>query len=117
MDLKLFADVLRRHKRTVLGGTVLAAVLALFAYGQPTFSGGKLAIEPRGIEVWQTQSQVLITQRNDPYGNAVQALTLSSTKSTSHNPPLQLGGVAYMESLAPLYAAVADGGLVPRQGL
>jgi hypothetical protein len=115
MDLTLFADVLRRHKRLVLGGIVLAAVLAIFAYGRPTFSHGKLTIVPSGTEVWQTQSQLLITQQNDPYGNAVQGLTLNNPKPTSRNPPLQLGGVGYMESLAPIYAAIANGDVVQRQ--
>ena len=115
MDLKLFSDVLRRHKRVLFGGVVLAVVLAIFAYGQPTFSHGKLGIVPGGTEVWQTQSQLLITQQNDPYGNAVQGLTLDNPKPKSHNPPLQLGGVGYMESLAPIYAAIANGDLVQRQ--
>ena len=114
MDLKLFSDVLRRHKRLVLGGVVLATVLAIFAYGRPTFSHGKLTIVPSGTEVWQTQSQLLITQQNDPYGNAVQGLTLNNPKPTSHD-PLQLGGVGYMESLAPIYAAIANGDVVQRQ--
>ena len=94
---------------------MLAVVLAIFAYGQPTFSHGKLGIVPGGTEVWQTQSQLPITQQNDPYGNAVQGLTLDNPKPKSHNPPLQLGGVGYMESLAPIYAAIANGDLVQRQ--
>ena len=114
MDLKLFSEVLRRHKRLVLGGVVLATVLAIFAYGRPTFSHGKLTMVPSSTEVWQTQSQLLITQQNDPYGNAVEGLTLNSPKPTSHN-PLQLGGVDYMESLAPIYAAIANGDVVQRQ--
>ena len=50
MDLKRFFGVLRRHKLLMIGGTVLAVVAAALSYT-------KLA-----PEVWQSQSQLLITQ-------------------------------------------------------
>ncbi len=68
MDLSLFFSVLRRYKRVLLGGFVLATVLAILSYGQPTFSHGKPILVPRGPEVWQSQSQLLIAYQNDPYG-------------------------------------------------
>lgn len=113
MDLKLFAAVLRRHKKVVLGGFLLGAVLAVFAYGKPAFVHGKPTIVPSGAETWQTQSQLLITQRNDPYGDVVDGLPLNSDgKVSPRNPTLQVGGVGYLASLSPVYAEIANGDLV-----
>lgn len=115
MDLKLIGSVLGGHKRLMLGGVVLGGVLAIMSYGQPRISHGSPTIVPRGAETWQTQSQLLITQQNDPYGDVVQGLPLTRGKSTSQSPPLEVGGVGYMTSLAPVYAAIANGDLVQRQ--
>jgi hypothetical protein len=118
MDLKLFMGVMRRHKRVTIGGFLLALVLAVFAYGQPTFANGKPTLVPRGTEVWQTQAQLLITQQNDPYGDVVNGLPLTDgkpTSKTSQNPPLQVGSVDYLASLAPVYAAIANGDAVQSQ--
>ena len=90
MDLKRFFGVLRRHKILMIGGTVLAVVAAALSYT-------KLA-----PEVWQSQSQLLITQGHDPYGAATQPVTAADEGS----------GVSYMASLAPIYAALANGDVV-----
>ncbi len=90
MDLKRFFGVLRRHKLLMIGGTVLAVVAAALSYT-------KLA-----PEVWQSQAQLLITQGRDPYGAAAQPVTAASAGS----------GVSYMASLAPIYAALANGDVV-----
>lgn len=89
MDLKRFFGILRRHKVLIISGTVLAAVAAVLAYT-------KLA-----PEVWQSQSQLLITQGHDPYGAAAQPVSPNSGN-----------GVSYMASLAPIYAALANGDVV-----
>jgi hypothetical protein len=89
MDLKWFFGVLRRHKLMMIGGTVLAAVVAVLAYT-------KLA-----PEVWQSQSQLLIAQGHDPYGAAAQPVS-----------PNGGNGVSYMASLAPIYAALANGDVI-----
>lgn len=118
MDLKLLSRVLGRHKVVTLGGLALALVLAIFAYGQPTFANGKPTVVPRGTEIWQTQAQLLINQQNDPYGDVVDGLPLTSGKrsaQTSQNPPLQVGSVDYLASLAPVYAAIANGDAVQSQ--
>ena len=86
MDLKRFFGILHRHKLLIIGGTLLAAVAAVLAYT-------KLA-----PEVWQSQSQLLITQGHDPYGAAAQPVSPNSGN-----------GVSYMASLAPIYAALANG--------
>ena len=88
MDLKRFFGILRRHKLLMIGGLVVATVAALLAYT-------KLA-----PEVWQSQSQLLITQGRDPYGAAAQPVSPNS------------GGVSYMASLAPIYAALVNGDVI-----
>ena len=71
MDLKRFFGILHRHKLLIIGGTLLAAVAAVLAYT-------KLA-----PEVWQSQSQLLITQGHDPYGAAAQPVSPNSGEAES----------------------------------
>ena len=73
MDFKLFLGVLKRYKRVVISGTVLAVVLSVLSYGTPGLKGGKPTIIPRGAEVWQGEAEVLISQAGFPYGRAVHA--------------------------------------------
>lgn len=96
MDLSLFFAVLWRSKRLLLAGVALGVVLAALAYGQPTLSGGKPTLKPRGSEVWQSESQLLIAQAGFPYRQAPEAT----------EPARSLGG------LSPIYANLANGGLV-----
>lgn len=107
MDLALFFQILRRRKKLVIGGTVLAVVLAVFAYGQPGLVNGKPTIIPRGMETWQAQSELLITQSGDPYGSAIPEYTPGSAKSD--NPPALVGDPTRMSVLAPIYASLANG--------
>jgi hypothetical protein len=93
MDLNLFFALLWRSKRLVLGGLLLAAALAVLAYGEPSFSGGKPKLVPRGTEVWQSESQLLIAQDGFPYGETT-------------SPSVSLA------TLSPVYANVANGDLV-----
>lgn len=95
MDLSLFLAVLWRSKRLVFGGLLLGVILAVLAYGQPSFAGGKPTLVPRGAEVWQSESQLLIAQAGFPYGE-----TTTTTPSTSLN------------TLSPVYANVANGNLI-----
>ncbi len=96
MDLGLFLAVLWRSRRLMLAGVLLAVVLAVLSYGTPGFSGGKPALEPRGAEVWQSESQLLIAQAGFPYREPPEAT----------EPARNLG------SLSPIYANLANGGLV-----
>lgn len=86
MDLRLFVAVLRRFKKLTIGGLIAAVVLAGLAYAR----GG-------GAPTWQAQSEVLITQANDPYGGATPEV-------------VQEGG--YLGSLSNVYAAMANGDAV-----
>jgi hypothetical protein len=96
MDLSLFLAVLWRSRRLMIVGVALAAALAVLAYGQPSFSGGKPTLKPRGAEVWQSESQLLIAQAGFPYRQSAEAT----------EPARSMG------SLSPIYANLANGGLV-----
>ncbi len=96
MDLGLFFAVLWRSKWLVLGGAVLGAVLAVLAYGTPSLAGGKPTLTPRATQVWQSESQLLISQANFPYRESPE----------SSSPEQQMG------SLSPVYANLANGNIV-----
>jgi hypothetical protein len=98
MDLRLFWAVAKRYKRISIGGTVLAAVLAIFAYGTP----GPGGIKPRGSVTWESQAQLLITQASGPYGRA-DPKTIAA------------GSPGYMGYLSPIYAGLANGTAVQSQ--
>lgn len=89
MDVKRFFGVLRRHKLLVIGGLILAVGVAAASY--------KELAKP----LYEAEAQLLITQGNDPYGDAAQATTTNASS-----------GVTYMSSLAPIYAAIANGDVV-----
>lgn len=46
MDFTLFFGVVKRYKRVVIPGAVLAVVLAVLSYGTPGLKGGKPTIVP-----------------------------------------------------------------------
>ncbi len=96
MDLNLFFAVLWRSKWTLLAGVLVGAVIAILAYGRPDFSGGKPSITPRSAEVWQSESQLLISQAGFPYRQAAEV----------GEPARQMG------SLSPVYAGLANGNIV-----
>ena len=66
MDFKLFLAVLKRYKRMVISGVVLAVVLSVLSYGTPGLKGGKPTIIPRGSEVWEGEAELLISQAGIP---------------------------------------------------
>jgi capsular polysaccharide biosynthesis protein len=82
MDLRLFVAVVKRYKKLVGIGLLLAVVLAGYTY--------KTGTKP----VYEAQSELLISQSNDPYGRAGQ----NSTPDTG-----------YLSQLSGIYAALANG--------
>ena len=112
MDFKLFLGVLKRYKRMVISGTVLAVVLSVLSYGTPGLKGGKPTIIPRGSEVWQGEAELLISQEGFPYGRAVEQVTPGKGTSIPSEP---IGDENYMASLSSIYAAVANGNDVQHQ--
>jgi len=93
VDFALFFTVLWRSKWFVLGGLALASVLAVLAYGKPSFANGP-TLTPRKAEVWQSESQVLLSQSGFPYGQGL-------------NPPQ-----TSLAQLSPVYATLANGNIV-----
>lgn len=112
MDFKLFLGVLKRYKRTVIGGTVLAVLLSVLSYGTPGLKGGKPTIVPRGSEVWEGQAELLISQEGFPYGRAVQQVAPGKGPGV---PAQTIGDYSYMASLSSIYAAMANGNYVQHQ--
>jgi ribosomal protein L35AE/L33A len=95
MDISLFLIVLWRAKRLMIVGLVVGAVLAVLAYGQPSFAGGRPTLAPRSTEVWQSEAQLLIGQSAYPY-----------RQSGPAEPDGSLG------SLSPIYANLANGSIM-----
>lgn len=112
MDFKLFLGVLKRYKRVVIAGAVLAVVLSLLSYGTPGLKGGKPVIIPRGSEVWQGNGEVLISQAGFPYGRAESQVVPGKGTTT---PPEVIGDPGYLSNLSSIYAALADGTYVQHQ--
>jgi hypothetical protein len=111
MDFRLFGAVIRRYKRIVIGGTVLAVLLSMLSYGTPGLKGGKPTVTPRGYEIWQGEAELLISQQGFPYGRAVDQYTPGSTTK----PSVPIGDENYMANLSSVYAAVANGTTVQHQ--
>lgn len=69
MDLALYGRVLRRHRRLLICGLVLALLLSTMAVARVSSKG----ISFRKHEVWQSQSMLLLTQQGFPWGRAIQS--------------------------------------------
>jgi hypothetical protein len=111
MDFRLFLAVLKRYKRMVISGMVLAVVLSVLSYGTPGLKGGKPTIVPRGSEVWEGEAELLISQEGFPYGRAVTQVTPGKASTPSQ----PIGDFNYMASLSSVYAAVANGNSIQHQ--
>ncbi len=112
MDLKLFLAVIKRYKRVVIGGAVLAVLLSMLSYGTPGLKGGMPTIIPRGAEVWQGNAVVLLSQEGFPYDRAVQQVIPGKGITV---PPQTIGDLNYMSNLSSVYAALANSDSVERQ--
>jgi hypothetical protein len=64
MNLARHASVLWRFRRVVAAGVILGIVLAVLASFRVSSSG----LEPRGVETWSANSQILVTQPGFPEG-------------------------------------------------
>ena len=105
MDLRVFAAVVRRFKKLVIGGFVLASLLALVSYGTPALVNGKPTIKPRGSEVWSSQTLLMLSQATFPYGRAVEQYP-TGPNNTQSSPPV---GDSTLPNLAPIYVRLANG--------
>ena len=105
MDFKLFLAVVKRYRRVVISGAVLAVVLSMLSYGTPGLKGGMPTIIPRGSELWQGNAVVLISQAGNPYDRAVQQVVPGKGITV---PPETIGDLSYMANLSSVYAAMAN---------
>jgi hypothetical protein len=112
MDFKLFLGVLKRYKRMVIGGMLLAVLLSVLSYGTPGLQGGKPTIIPRGSEVWQGEAELLISQEGFPYGRAVSQIQPGKGADI---PSEVVGDFNSLASLSSVYAAMANGTAVQQR--
>lgn len=110
IDLHLFGRVLWRFKFLVLGGFILAVLLATLAVAKVSLTDGKPVFAYREPQVWAAYETLLITQQGFPEGNAILAPTQTPTGSAlAYADP---GRFAY---LADLYARLANSDAVQRR--
>jgi hypothetical protein len=112
MDFKLYFGVIKRYKRMVISGVLLAIVLSMLSYGTPGLKGGKPTIIPRGSEVWEGEAELLISQAGFPYGSAVQQVIPGKGTTVPAEP---IGDYNSLASLSSVYAALANGTAVQQQ--
>ena len=106
MNLRLYGQVLWRHRLVVLGGAGLALVLAIVSFYKVDFSGGVPKLTPRKAEVWQSQASLFITEPGFPAGRRTIGLVPVNVGGTvvptpKYNAPDAFAG------LATLYARLA----------
>jgi hypothetical protein len=112
MDFKLFYAVVKRYKRVVISGAVLAIVLSVLSYGMPGLKGGKPTIIPRGSEVWQGDAEILISEEGFPYGRAVTQVIPGKGVDV---PAQTYGDESYLSNLSSVYAAMANGNALQQE--
>jgi hypothetical protein len=62
LDIALYADVLRRHRKTVIVGVLLTLALAFLSFVRVSPSG----VAYRSAEVWSNQATLVLTQQGAP---------------------------------------------------
>jgi hypothetical protein len=71
MDLQLYIRVLWRFRFLVLGGLVLALLLAFSSIARIDFDGGAPSVKFRESEKWVSVSTLLVTEPDFPLGRSV----------------------------------------------
>jgi hypothetical protein len=87
MDLPLYARVLWRFRLLMFVGFLLAVLMAILAMFTIRFDGGKPRLERRGIELWQSQATLVLTQNGFlagyvPGTSRIDPLSFTSLTST-----------------------------------
>jgi hypothetical protein len=70
MDLQLLFRVVWRFKVVVLGGLVVATMLAVLSYARVSFDGGAPTLTYRANEQWESLSTIFVTSHGFPWGSA-----------------------------------------------
>ena len=105
MDLALYVRVLWRFRIVVAAGLALAILLAFFAVERVSISNGRMKLAPRKAEVWKTDSFLLVTQPDFPWGRTVTRYT--SGDPGTGKPPVAQGDPQRLATLTALYAPLA----------
>lgn len=105
MDLALYVRVLWRFRIVVAAGLALAILLAFFAVERVSISSGRMKLAPRKAEVWKTDSFLLVTQSDFPWGRSVTRYTRADP--TTGKPPVPKGDPQRLATLTALYAGIA----------
>jgi hypothetical protein len=95
MDLSLYGRVLWRFRWLIAVGLILATVLSVLSVAKVSTHGLKY----RKPEVWQSSSNVLLTQKGFPWGRS----SLPAQEGSS-----QFGGPGWLSGLTELYAQFAN---------
>jgi hypothetical protein len=103
MDLALYTRVLSRFRVLVVGGVVLACLLAFFSYAKVSMVHGSLKLGYRQAETWQSTTRLLITQPGFQIGKL--SLGNPDPTATTTNPIVSPG---YLASLAPSYEQIGN---------
>jgi len=101
IDLALYSQVLRRHRRLVVAGGVLTITLAFLAYVRVSPSG----LSYRSPETWSNQATLVLTQEGAPELRSV--LPSGPVGGSS-----SLADTGRFASLIDVYAALATGDAV-----
>jgi hypothetical protein len=109
MDLPLFFGVVARYKRLLIGGVLLAGALAILAYGTPGFSDGRPIIKPRSSEIWDSEAELIVTREGSTEATRAPATGAPTSAQSAGEEE------GYFSTLAPIYAAVANGDVVREQ--
>jgi hypothetical protein len=107
VDLRAFAGVLGRHRGIVIGGVVVAVMLAILSYYKPVLDGGVPGLVPRKSETWQASETLFLTQPGFPAGRT--QLPVVAVKVGSQETQMsRFADPGKFTGLAPLYAKLAN---------
>lgn len=104
MDLAEYLRVLSRFRALVLGGLVLACLLAFLSYAGISFAGGSPKLTYRQSEQWESTTRILISQPGFPLGK-LSVGNPSPTPSTTTTP---FASPQWLASLAVPFAQLGN---------
>jgi hypothetical protein len=105
MDLALYIRVLWRFKVIVIAGFVLAIGLAFLSVKTISFSGGSISVTPRKAQVWKTDSYLLVTQTDFPWGRTVPRYAPGNPRTGA--PATAKGDPQRLATLTAVYSQIA----------
>jgi hypothetical protein len=114
MDLDLYFRVLWRFRALIGAGVVLAALVAIFAFGTPAVESSRLTLAPHDPTTYASEGVLLVTQPGFPWGRS----TPPEQEQTAYPEPNRLTNLAMLyaelakgDAVRALMASSSDGGL------